>query len=262
MRRLGPRPVETRVSDIVREAFQAGDFVTAALKGESDQWEYHAARDAPPLLTADGLDDRACRELENFSTPHATNLLNLIRKRYVRVLSQIPRTNGGCFVLLDGIAQDPKFQIQNISSSAGDLPNSPTASASAFFKSHGPMDFFVCAMIEFNTTPTDIGQLPCPVIGYTSDYDAHISTVAPWLKAFDHVMVCDHVIEWTDVSAIKGSSVFAFPLVFAAPRELPPLERGTRDIGNCSVVRRILAFMSYLHQTPLVSRRVRLFALA
>jgi hypothetical protein len=253
MRRLGPKPAETRPSVLVREAFHAGDFVTAALKGESDQWESHAARglivdphegirrltafDLPEarfysavLSWMAGDEDRACRELKVLSSPHAVNLLNLIKKRHIHVLSQIPRTNGGCFVLLDGVARDTKFQIHNISSSDGDLRNSPAASTSEFFRNHGPMDFFVCAMIEFNTTPTDIGQLPCPTMGYTSDYDAHILSAAPWLKAFDHVMVCDHVIEWTDVCAIKGSSVFAFPLVFSAPRELLPLERGARDI--------------------------------
>jgi hypothetical protein len=89
--------------------------------------------------------------------------------------------------------------------------------------------FFLCAMVEWQHPPLNLPSLECPTIGYTSDFDAQILTVAPWLKAFDHILTCDQLVEWRCVRAIKGTSVHTFPLVFAAPPEVPPASnRGAR----------------------------------
>jgi len=238
----------------IASAFDAGNFVAVAFKGSPSDWRYHAARgllvdpqtaiqrlndfDHPEarfyqavLTWFTGDEDAACRGLERVSGEHAAALLRLIRKPRIEVLSQMPPMRDGAFVLLSGIANDRKFSVRNIGDGAGDLKNPPYTPLSAHFDPACPPDYFVCSNIEWhNSIPVDLGNLPFPTIGYTSDFDAHILTTAPWLRAFDIAMVCDHVYEWEKVRALSPGMVYAYPLIFGAPRNLPPIKRRERDI--------------------------------
>ena len=234
-------------------AFAAGDYVTAALEGRPGQWQYHAARGiiVDPLLAArelaefespeacfhravcawmGGDDDLACQLLEQLADQHARNLLALIRRPRIDVLAQMPPMRSGPFGLLDGIVADRKFNVRNLGTAAGDVRMRPYASVHEFYEPSSPPAFYVCSMVEWNDIPIDIGELPCATIGCTSDFDAHIASVAPWLRALDVMLTCDHMVEWNAVRAISGQPAYAYPMMFGAARDLPLLTSRPRDL--------------------------------
>lgn len=235
-------------------AFEAGNYAAVALNGSPSDWRYHAARgllvdpkggiqrldafDHPEarffqavLSWIAGDEDAACRGLERSPGEHTSALLRLIRKPRIEVLSQMPPMRDGAFVLLDGIAGDRKFSVRNIGDGAGDLKNAPYGPLSSLYDPSCPPDYFVCSNVEWHSKlPVDIREVPFPTIGYTSDFDAHILTTAKWLRAFDIMMVCDHVYEWEKVRALSSGAVYAYPLIFGAPRNLPAISKRVRDI--------------------------------
>ena len=110
--------------------------MSVALQGRPDQWQHAAARglitdprgairslerfDNPEarfygavLEWMDGDDDRACRGWERLGGPYALNLLNLVRKPRIDVLSMLPPLRHGAFVIADGIVHDRKFRVRN-----------------------------------------------------------------------------------------------------------------------------------------------------
>jgi hypothetical protein len=237
----------------ISKRFANGDYVGVALQGTPSQWEYHAAvglirnpasglaglarfdNDPARFWTAvlhwmNGDELSACDLLGKLEGEHALNLLRLIRKPQIDVLVRLPPTRDGPFVLLDGIERDPKFRVRNLGFQSGDLPFAPYQSIHDFYARATPPDFFVVCMVEWHAIPTDLHELPCATIGHTSDFDVHIQGTAQWLRAFDHILLADHVVEWPIVSRIADVPCHAYPMVFGVAKNMPPLPIGQRKI--------------------------------
>jgi hypothetical protein len=236
----------------VAELFAQGDYATVAMKGGEQDWQTYAAlglvgktREAVEGLARfdhpeaafysavarwiGGEADAVPALLERIDTPHARNLLALVRKPQIQVLAQWPWRRDGCANLLAGAAADARFRVANISFHPDDLPNKPYADVRDYCDPRRPPDFYVCAMVEWHLVPPNLRQLPCPVFGQTADYDVHIQTVFPWLGLFDALLVTDPS-EWRDVRRLVRAPVCTFPKSFGVPDELPPLRRVERDI--------------------------------
>lgn len=237
--------------DSTAERFVAGDYATVARRGGEQEWQTYAAlgiigRTAAALAGLarfthpeavfysavahwiGGEEEAAERLLERVPTDHARNLLALLRKPYLDVLSQWPWRRSGCTDLLTGSRSDSRFRVRNISFHSDDLPNKPYADVRDFLIDGAAPDFYICSMVEWHLLPPNLQQLPCPVFGQTADYDLHIQTVYPWLSCFDALLVTDPS-EWRDVSQLFSGPVYTFPKSFGIPNDLPPLPHGPRD---------------------------------
>jgi tetratricopeptide (TPR) repeat protein len=234
------------------ELFAQGDYASVARNGEESQWQTHAARgligktreaveglsrfphEEAAFYSAvarwiGGQDAEVPRLLERIATPHAQNLLALLRKPRINVLAQLPWRREGCSDLVSGAAADPRFHVRNISFEPQDLPLKPHADIHAYYAAGDKPDLYVCAMIEWHLVPPNLTELDCPLFGQTADYDLHIQTVYPWLKLFDAVLVTDPS-EWRDVCRLVRAPVCTFPKSFGVPRDLPCLPQGERDL--------------------------------
>jgi len=176
-----------------------------------------------------GEDDAAADHLQAIDTPHARNLLALLRKPQIEVLAQWPWRREGCSDLLIGAAADARFRVRNISFHPDDLPNKPYADIHDYLAGSHIPDFYICAMVEWHLTPPNLRQLSCPLFGQTADYDLHIQTVYPWLGLFDALLVTDRS-EWLDVSRLVRAPVCTFPKSFGVPNDMPHGRQGERDI--------------------------------
>lgn len=232
--------------------FTAGNYAAVAMIGSSDEWRTYAALGligkTPEAI--DGLsrfdhpqarfysavaswiggdEVKAIEGLKKIAMPHAKNLLGLIRKPKIKVLTQLPWRREGTQDLLTGMARESKFQVQNISFHPKDLPNEPYANIQKFYNRRLPPDFYLCQMVEWHVIPPNIQELPCPIIGQTADYDLHIQAVYPWLQLFDEMVVCDRD-EWKDVRRLVSAPVSTFPKSFCVPNQMPSVFRGHREI--------------------------------
>ncbi len=215
-------------------AFAQGDYHHVAAAGPSDQWQTHAALglcgNIEPALEGleridaaesrffegvirwiDGDECAAESLLSRCDDEHADNLLRLIRKPRISVLSQLPwqRPSLGAHSLLEAGQADPKFKIRNISFADDDLQNEPDADIHAFYDPNDPPDFYLAEMIEWHIIPPNLQELPCPIIGHTADYDMHLQTVHPWLQLFDEIVVSD-TTEYADVAKLVKAPVSTF----------------------------------------------------
>jgi hypothetical protein len=235
------------------DAFAAGDYMGVALSARPDHWQYHAARGliadpragrtalagfdhvearfyAAVLAWMCGDEDRACLELEHFDGAHANNLLALIRKPRLKVLSMLPPVRHGAFVLREGIRSDPKFDVRNVGVFSDDVPTRPYAGIADYVPSLNWPDLFVSLVMEWHQIPIDLQRLPCPTIGFTNDFDLHIQGLRQWFDPFDVRVVIDHVYEWPTLRAIAGGPTLSCPLVFGVSDTLPPVDDRVRDI--------------------------------
>ena len=215
-------------------AFERGDYASVALHGSVDDWRTYAAygligrsKDAIVGLARfhqleaqfyravaywiDGDDASATRGLEGLALPHAQNLLRLVRREKIRVLSQCDRGNSGS--LVSSIQEDPRFEVINFGFHPDDQPNKAYADVRSFFDSDEAPDFYISKMLEWHLLPPNLQSLPCPIFGHTGDYDLHIQTVRPWLGVFDELLTTDQT-EWRDVSQLTRSPVSVFPKAF------------------------------------------------
>ena len=229
----------------LEQAFALGDYHRVAAEGGPDAWRTHAAlglcgniRPALERLATLGSDDArfhegvilwidgdefgAIRLLARCDNEHADNLLNLIQKPRISVLSQLPwrRSTGSPHTLLQAGDMDPKFRIRNISFADADLPNEPNADIHTFYDADDPPDLYLAEMIEWHIIPPNLQELPCPIIGQTGDYDLHIQTLYPWLRLFDELVVTDST-EYADVARLVDAPV----TTFCKPVTLPTLSR-------------------------------------
>lgn len=241
------------MSDEIATAFDAGDYMRVALEGQRDQWQYHAARglicdpetsiawlerfDHPAarfysavLAWMAGRDNEALRGLDALEDEHARNLRALIAKPQIKVLAQLPPVTHGAHVLAYGARHDKKFKIANIGYLDGDIPNAPYRSVHKLTQSLGAPDFYTCYAVEWHQIPTDLQDLACPTIAFTSDFDIHIQSMARWLPIFDHRVVIDHVDSWAKVAAIGHGPTASYPMVFGIPEDLRPFRERERDI--------------------------------
>ena len=237
----------------IAAAFDAGDYMRVALEGREDQWQYHAARglicdsetsvawlerfDHPAarfysavLAWMAGRDSEALRGLGPLEDDHARNLRSLIAKRQIKVLAQLPPVRHGAHVLADGVRQDRKFKVVNIGYLDGDVPNAPYRSVHDLARSLGKPDFYACYAVEWHQIPTDLQELTCPTIAFTSDFDIHVQSIARWLPVFDHRVVIDHVDSWAKVAAIGRGPTASYPIVFGVPEDLGEFREQERDI--------------------------------
>lgn len=233
-------------SGVVADAFRHGDLMSAALDGDRDQWQYHAAlgiiKDSQEGLDGlagfdhddarfysavlswlDGDEEAACQTLEKLNGLYARNLLDLIRKPKIEVLSYLPPVRHGFFVIADAIGADEKFVVNNVGPFPGDMRPRPFASVRDYYDEASPPDFFLVNLVEWHQIPPDMQELPCPTIGVTNDFDMHIQGVRRWLPPFDFRMVIDHSVEFPKVRGIGRAPTVTYPMVFGIPEDMPKL---------------------------------------
>jgi hypothetical protein len=233
------------------DAFSSGDYLSAARALPSDTWQYWASLGliGHPVNAAEELqrsadpdaqffagvsswiagdDDRARHLLGRCSGEHARRLLELIGKRPITVLAQLPWNRRGPWDMLTRL-KDPAFRVLNVSFHPDDIQNRPYADARTLVPSGVEPDLFVAEMLEWHLIAPNVRALGCPVLGHSSDFDLHIQTVAPWLELFDELVVLDHT-EWRSLSAAVTVPVSVFPKVFGVPSDLPAVTAGPRDI--------------------------------
>ncbi|MEE2959172.1 MAG: glycosyltransferase [Myxococcota bacterium] len=235
------------------ELFKAGNYGAVVKLNHPDAWQTFAAQGLIGLgqkaLTGlaafngpevdfyravihwmEGETTEAKDILKALSDPHAQNLLELIKRPVIRVLSQLSWRRTGPQDLLTGIQPDPQFQVRNISHDPGDLTLNPQADITTYYRPHEPPDFFVCQKVEWHTLPQNLPDLPCPIFGESSDYDAHLQIIEPWLKIFDEMIASDP-IEYRDIKKlVHPTPVSMYPKIFGVPDNLPPINPGHRPL--------------------------------
>jgi hypothetical protein len=233
------------------DAFSGGDYSSAARGLPADSWRYWASFGliGHPINAAEELqrfsdpdarffagvsswiagdDDRARHLLGRCPGEHARRLLELIAKRPITVLAQLPWNRRGPWDMLTRL-NDPAFRVLNVSFHPDDIQNRPYADARTLVPSGLEPDLFVAEMLEWHLVPPNVRALGCPVLGHSSDFDLHIQTVAPWLELFDELVVLDHT-EWRGLNGAVTVPVSVFPKVFGVPSDLPGVPEGQRDI--------------------------------
>lgn len=232
--------------------FERGDYSGVALSRRHDVWQVPAAKGMIGL-TAEALDglarfdlpqarfheaaanwiggrDAAAEEiLATLDGPHASRLLDLLRRPRIPVLSMLAYGPNTCLVLRDGAMADSRFDVTNIGYAPGDRPYRPGMDIGAFYDPEAPPAFFLTQMIEWHQFPANLGKLPCPLIGQTSDVFIHVQSMAAWLRLFDQVIVNDHT-EHAAIRPLVGAPVSSFPKSFGHPASLPPFREGDRPI--------------------------------
>jgi hypothetical protein len=235
----------------VIDAFAGGEYLSAARQCPPDDWRYWASlglighpadaagaleRFADPRAAffsgvaswISGDDSRARHVLTRCDGEHARRLVDLIGKRPITVLAQLPWNRTGSWDILSHL-KDPAFELFNISFHRDDIQNRPYADVNSLIPAGAKLDFFVAEMLEWHLIPPNVRTLGCPVIGHSSDFDLHIQTVVPWLELFDELIVLDHV-EWRQMSGVVPVPVSVFPQVFGVPAQLPDVSSGEREI--------------------------------
>ena len=232
------------------DAFAGGDYVSAARQYPPDTWRHWASLgllghpDAADVLArlADpdavffsgaaswiaGDEDRARYVLARCESAHARRLANLIEKRPITVLAQLPWNRRGPWDIVSEL-NDPAFRVLNISFHPDDIQNRPYADVGALIPGAVQPDLFVAEMLEWHLVPPNVRTLGCPVIGHSSDFDLHIQGIAPWLELFDELVVLDHV-EWRDMRGLVNVPVTTFPKVFGLSPRLPQPAERDRDV--------------------------------
>ncbi|MBC8326789.1 MAG: tetratricopeptide repeat protein [Verrucomicrobia subdivision 3 bacterium] len=196
-------------------------------------------------------EDEAKEVLRESDLPEAAELLRLISKERIEVVAQT--------VWEDKDFSDDKFSLQRIGlkrtrrDEHGDIvmdcrPVKPFLSARDAIQ--GTPDFYFAHMIEWQFLPDDLGDLPCPSFGTTSDLDLHIQNNAPILPAFDEVITVGSE-EWAKARALRPGAVCTFPKLFGIDLKcLPILEE------NC--VRDVDLFISGTMRSPYHPDKARL----
>lgn len=234
------------------DAFDRGDYLTAARQLSPDCWQHWASRaalgatanvtdalvgfDDPGAQFFAGVaawmerdDERAIALLRKAQGEHARRLLDLIERRPLTVLTQLPWNRSGSWDVL-GELRDDAFRVLNVSFHRDDIANQPYADVHQFVDSDSSPAFYLTEMLEWHLIPPNIRELGCPIIGHSSDYDVHIQVVAPWLSVFDELLVLDSA-QWRDIAAMAPHArVSVFPKVFGVPRSVPDLTSANRTI--------------------------------
>jgi hypothetical protein len=215
------------MKDNIAKLFESGNYAAVALAGEKEMWQTYAAlglvgktkeavqglkhfqeQEAKFYLAVAfwiGEDDlKALRILKKIQTEHAQNLLRFIQKPRINVLFQ------GCWPPGRSIG---KFNIETIQFDSPTHPVRPYLDSRIYYNPDSPPDFYICRMIEFNQIPPNLADLPCPIFGQTSDWDAYIQTVYPWLHIFDELVVNDQT-EWEELSKLTQVPISTFPKLY------------------------------------------------
>jgi hypothetical protein len=237
-------------------AFAKGDHHFVAASNREDRWQTYAAlglcANTRPALEGlarfddaearfyegvthwiDGNDEAAIRLLSLCHDEHARNLLALIRKPKISVLTQLPwqRSMAGPHSILHAGEKDGKFQLKNLSFAEADAPYRVGANIHDFYDASAPPDFYLAEMVEWQMIPPNLQEIPCPTIGHTADFDMHIQGLYPWLQAFDELFVTD-TTERAGVVGLVDVPVTTVPKAFAMPCKIPkePNEERPLDV--------------------------------
>src|SRR4030042_991807 len=139
----------------IGDRFSKGNYVSVAMSSASDDWRHYAALGllGRTYEAIEGLEQydhedarfysavaswiggdnvRAVRLLGPIQTAHAQNLLTLIRKPEIHVLTQWLWPQRGAHALKMGARHDKKFSVRNVSFHWDDILNSPRADINAF----------------------------------------------------------------------------------------------------------------------------------
>lgn len=247
--------VKQKVADEdLDSAFAKGDYHFVAASNRDDRWQTYAAlglcANSRPALEGlgrfdnaearfyegvvhwiDGNEEAAIRLLSICQNEHAQNLLALIRKPQISILTQLPwqRSLAGPHSLLHAGAFDEKFQLKNLSFAEADAPYRVGGNIHDYYEASNPPDFYLAEMIEWQMIPPNLQEIPCPTIGHTADFDMHIQGLFPWLQVFDEVFVTD-TTERAGVAGLVDVPVTTMPKVFALPCETPKEPSGARPL--------------------------------
>lgn len=232
------------------ELFRTGNYTTAALKGETDDWrtfaslgligkttealeglarfDHEEARFYKGVIDWIAGDERTAKKhLETVDTEHARRLLGLMEKEKISVLSQFAWQEGHPNDFTAAAEKDGKFSIKNIGFDSRYIRNKACARIADLIPSDFAPDFYVSHMLEWHYLPMDLHELPCPVFGHTSDYDYCYHTSSSFLSAFDELIVSSGE-EWEDVARLSSRPVSTFPKSFSVPDFLEDIPAGNR----------------------------------
>ncbi len=233
-----------RPAERIAELFRTGNYTEVALIGDESRLETWAARamiglcdqaleglarwDEPEARFYEGVahwlrrrEGKARKALEAAGTPHAKSLLALIKKSRIDVLAFLPTTGEPPHDLLAVRQADKKFRVRQVGFHESDGDYAPYTPVAELVRGRTP-DFVIAEMVEWQLLPTDLPSLPCPLLGHTADFDLHVQALAPWLEAFDTVLVTDQT-EWADTRKICSRPVVTYPKVFGIADKPPRL---------------------------------------
>jgi GT2 family glycosyltransferase/glycosyltransferase involved in cell wall biosynthesis len=249
-----PSTAQSVTEDIVsvNPTFVKGNYAAIALAQDSEKWETYAAQAMlgrtdealEGLARFDhaqaglytgvahwmaGNDDQAIEILSAVPTSHAHNLCALISKPKLQVLTQWGWTRIGPFNKIFLQEPDEKFQITNAGWYGEDIISVPYADIHKWYRKSAPPDFYSAQMIEWQTIPTNIQELPCPIFAQTHDYDTHIQVIQPWLKVFDELLVTDHH-QWEELRKLTPNPVATCPKNLSVADLLPAIPHIQRPV--------------------------------
>ena len=242
--------LEKQLGMSVPELFSLGNYQVVVEKGEESLWQTYAAMGLMGLTqrAVEGLkgfdlpearfysaiaswidcdDGEAERKLAGIDTRHARNLLALIRKPKIKVLSQVWETESGSWGMISGIEKDPRFVIKQISPK-------PFANIHEHYDRQALPDFYVAAQAEWHLIPPNIREAPFPIICQTGDPDVHVQVVVPWLRLFDEVVTTAYD-EWDDAAGLSGRPTSVFPKLFSIKVPQPHLNPFKERIHDVTI---------------------------
>ena len=235
----------------IPQQFAAGDYAAVGMAGDTDHWQTFAAWgilgktqsaleglrqwDTPEsrfyqavACWIAGDDDQAKHRLSTLADPHAQNLLALLNKPKIHVLSHLAADRQPPWDVLTSVARDAKFELRNISFHPDDLPNAPYADVRRFYDARFPPDFYACIMAEWHLLPPNLRDLPCPLLGGTADYDMLAQAAHPWLHVFDELLVGSQS-EYHDVKGLVRAPVSSFVKWQGLGDTMPPIPDAPRE---------------------------------
>lgn len=247
------QPIRLDRSKTTAEYFDEGNFTTAAMLGRDEEWQKWAAyaliglpekalggllqfKEEEHIRFYQGVacfmmraDKEALTLFETVPAAHARNMVALLRKPQINVLTMLPWDQQPSLSLRLYAHMDYRFNIMNIGRDSRDLPETPYMNVLDYVSEATPPDFFLAMMIEFHHLPIDLQALECPILGHTADFDIHYHCVKPVLNLFDELIVNDGT-EFQHLSALTDRPVTTMPKSFGLPTNLEPVPQTARSI--------------------------------
>lgn len=255
--------LQTRDTDAAEQAFEAGDYTTAAIGATTDElrgaalvllgnhekglpllehcdspramfytgyglWSTGCYRDADDLLT------RVCDDPELGGV--ARSLRQFIKRRQIRVLLQ-GRDDPGCpeYDFVGAIRAMPHFDVKTVGySSRSDIAIDHQTTYQEMIERLPPTwrpDFYLCHLVEDNPPPIGIENAFFPTICHTQDFDRHFHHCRHYLPLFDAVVTLGRV-DHQDMQRLTGGATFVFPkLLGVNPQSCSePVKRRSLDV--------------------------------
>lgn len=226
------------------EAFESGDYTTAALEAASDEMRGAALvmlghhEEGMPLLErlktpralfysgfgfwGLGEDAEAARRLRRVPTDSdcgglAQKLLPYVEGRKFRVLLQ-GRDNAGCpdYDFVGAVRKSSRFDVKSIgfpSTSDVVIDHTTTYEQMMARLPHGwHPDFFLNQLVEDNPPPIGMERAAFPTICHPQDHDRHFHHCNHYLQLFDAVITLGRA-DHQSMGQMTQARVFVFPKV-------------------------------------------------